>query len=136
MKDSKGLLLGTEVTKLLLVAIFLWHGIPKALDPPFAIDKFVGYGLPGILGPITGWVEVIAAPLLYVRAAQRGAIVVLATIILGALITVQLPNGITSGLERDLLILAALGVLAFSGPGAFGIGRPRDGLPEAEPAGD
>jgi hypothetical protein len=28
--------------------VFLWHGVPKALDPQLAMDKFVGFGLPGI----------------------------------------------------------------------------------------
>ncbi len=35
-------------TRLVVGFVFLWHGVPKALDPQLAMDKFVGFGLPGI----------------------------------------------------------------------------------------
>lgn len=121
-KETGGRLIAIEATKLLIVAIFLWHGLPKVLDPTTASERFMAWGLPGLLGPITGWVEVLVAPLLYVRATRRIAAAVLAAIIVGALVAVQVPGGITAGLERDLLILAALGFLGFSGAG-FALGK-------------
>ena len=95
--------------RLLLAFIFLWHGVPKAIYVSWAMDKFVGFGLPGILGPITGWVEVIAS--------------------IG--LTVQFPKGMQAGLERDLLILAGHLVLILTGPGrlALDANRHQDTVP-------
>jgi len=102
-----------------VAGIFLWHGVPKAFDPATAAEKFVGFGLPGWLGPVTGWIEVVAAPLLLAGLAHRAAALVLAAVIVGALVTVQLPGGVTAGLERDILILLVLALLLVSGPGRF-----------------
>lgn len=107
-----------------VAAIFLWHGVPKAIDWSAAFDKFVGFGLPGVLGPVTGIVEVIAAALLVVGLFHRVAVTAIVVIILGALVTVQVPAGITAGLERDVLILVATLLLLAHGPGALAITGP------------
>ena len=111
--------------RLLLAFIFLWHGIPKAFYVSWAMDKFVGFGLPGILGPITGWVEVIASIGLILGLWHTWSNVLLALIIFGALVTVQFPNGMQAGLERDLMILAGLLVLITTGPGRLAIDAKR-----------
>ena len=106
--------------RILLVAIFLWHGGPKAIFWSAAMDKFVGFGLPGFLGPITGIVEVIASVLLLFGRCWRMTNLVLMFIIAGAIATVQLPKFLAdinnvAGLERDLLILVGhLTLLAFN----------------------
>jgi uncharacterized membrane protein YphA (DoxX/SURF4 family) len=109
------------LSRAVIAAIFLWHGIPKAFYIAAAMDKFTGFGLPSVLGPITGWVEVFAASLLLLGVFHRAAVIMLLTIIIGALVTVQIPNGVSSGLERDLLILSGLTLLAFVGPGRFAL---------------
>ncbi len=109
-------------SRLVVAAVFLWHGIPKAFNISAAMDKFVGFGLPGVLGPITGWVEVVAAVALVLGVFHRWAAAGLAVVIVGALVTVQIPGGISSSLERDLLILSSLLVLAAAGPGRLRIG--------------
>lgn len=114
---------GLLVQRIVIAAIFLWHGVPKAFAPGGAMEKFEAFGLPGILGPVTGWVEVIAAPLLLIGFQHRPAAIVLLIVILGALATVQIPGGISAGLERDLLILAGLLYLAARGAGRFAL-RP------------
>ncbi len=84
-----------------------------------AVTKFIGFGLPGALGPVIGVVESVAALLLLVGVLHWWASLGLAIIILGALVTVQIPGGITSGLERDLLILVAtldLAARPYAGP--------------------
>lgn len=96
--------------RLLLVAIFLYHGLPKAIFWSMATEKFVEFGLPGFLGPITGIAEVVASLLLLFGRFWRASNLVLLFIIAGAIATVQLPNFIedakkVAGLERDLLIL-------------------------------
>ncbi len=109
-------LLGIRV---LVSLIFLWHGVPKTLDWSATVDKFVGLGLPGFLGPTVGVVEVTAATLLFLGILHRWAAGALGVIITGALVTVQIPAGIQAGLERDLMILASIVVLLSAGPGAL-----------------
>ena len=106
--------------RILLVAIFLYHGLPKAIFWSMATAKFVGFGLPGFLGPITGIVEVIASILLLFGRYWKITNLVLLFIITGAIFTVQLPKFLAdinnvAGLERDLLILVGhLTLLAFN----------------------
>lgn len=93
------------------------------------MDKFAGFGLPPILGPVTGWIEVVAAPLLLLGLFHRAAVLSLLVIIVGALVTVQIPNGVSAGLERDLLILTGLALLALTGPGRFALSAKRLQVP-------
>lgn len=129
-------------TRGIVAAIFLWHGVPKAFDPDGAAATFVQLGLPGWLGPVTGWVEVVAAPLLLLGLFHGAAAAILTVVIVGALATVQIPGGVTAGLERDVLILVALAVLLVEGPGRLRMGAAAgrtgavDGERRAVPAGD
>lgn len=114
--------------RILLVLIFLYHGVPKAIFWSAATEKFVGFGLPGFLGPITGIAEVIASMLLLFGRFWKISNLVLLFIIAGALATVQIPNYIAdtskvAGLERDLLILVGhITLLAFNPRGTSGKG--------------
>jgi|GEM_PF-1514219 len=107
------------ILRLSLVAIFLYHGLPKAIFWDMATAKFVGFGLPGFLGPITGITEVIASVALLFGRFWKASNWVLLFIIAGAIVTVQLPGFIenakkVAGLERDILILVGhLTLLAF-----------------------
>lgn len=102
--------------RLAIAAIFLWHGVPKAIDPSAAMEKFVDFGLPGALGPIIGVVEVVAAGMLAAGFRHRWAAGTLLVIIAGALATVQIPGGMSAGLERDALILVGLLVIISAEP--------------------
>jgi putative oxidoreductase len=121
MKHLKDI--GLLFTRLVLVFIFLWHGIPKAFNPSMAMGKFAGMGFPGFLGPIVGWVEVVAAVLILIGLWHKWATLALGIIIVVAILGVQLKNGVTAGLERDLLILAATITLMGFGPGTFALSR-------------
>ena len=109
--------------RILLVSIFLYHGVPKAIFWSAAAEKFVGFGLPGFLGPITGIAEVIASLLLLFGRFWKISNLVLLFIITGALVTVQIPGFIAdsskvAGLERDLLIpVGHIILLAFNPKG-------------------
>ena len=111
------------ILRFTLVAIFLYHGLPKAIFWQMATEKFIGFGLPGFLGPITGMVEVVASVLLLFGLYWKAANLVLLFIIAGAIVTVQLPSFLedakkVAGLERDLLILVGhLTLLAFNPKG-------------------
>lgn len=99
--------------RFIIIAIFLYHGVPKAIFWTAAMEKFVGFGLPGFLGPITGIVEVIASVFLFLGWFWRETNLILLFIIAGAIAMVQLPKYLAdssqvAGLERDLLILIGL----------------------------
>jgi putative oxidoreductase len=126
MMDLAEKLKGHEDKALLLLRvvvafIFLWHGVPKAMSPSMAMGKFVAMGFPGFLGPIVGIAEVIAGVLLLIGLYARWSSVVLAVIIVVAILGVQIKGGVTSGLERDLMILAGTLVLATLGPGKLSV---------------
>jgi putative oxidoreductase len=127
MKELPPHMRGTTLllTRLMVVVIFFYHGIPKAFNPGMAMEKFIGMGLSGALGPVIGWLEVIAALFVLVGFLHRWANLSLAVIIIGALVTVQIPGGFTAGLERDMLILAATLLLSVHGPGLFAIDNMR-----------
>ena len=120
-KLSNYALLGLRIV---LVLIFLYHGVPKAIFWSAASEKFIGFGLPGFLGPITGIVEVIASVLLLFVRFWKTTNLILIFIIAGAIATVQIPKIVAdpaklanldvAGLERDLLILVGhIALLAF-----------------------
>lgn len=105
--------------RILLVIIFLYHGLPKAIYWSMATEKFIGFGLPGFLGPITGIAEVITSVLLLFGRFWRITNLILLFIIAGAIVTVQIPSFLAdsskvAGLERDFLILVGhVTLLAF-----------------------
>ncbi|UJB70383.1 DoxX family protein [Acaryochloris sp. 'Moss Beach'] len=112
--------------RLVVVSIFLYHGIPKAINWAMASEKFIGFGLPGFLGPITGIVEVIASVLILIGIQNFWANWVLVAIMAGEIATVQFPKALSegayiAGLERDLMILVACAVSTAFGPGAFAL---------------
>lgn len=106
--------------RIILVIIFLYHGVPKAIFWLAASEKFISFGLPSFLGPVTGIAEVIASVLLLFGRFWKLSNLVLLFIIAGAIATVQIPNYLAdtskvAGLERDLLILVGhITLLAFN----------------------
>ena len=107
--------------RLTLIGIFLYHGAPKAIFWSMASEKFVGFGLPGFLGPITGIAEVVASVALLFGRFWKASNLLLIFIMAGALVTVQIPAFMAdakkvAGLERDILILVGHVVLLASYP--------------------
>lgn len=103
--------------RIVLGLIFLWHGAGKALDPAGAMEKFLLMGFQGWLGPVIGWLEVILGALILIGLYTRISSIVLAIVIFVAAVAVHLPNGVTAGLERDLMMLASLIALTLLGSG-------------------
>lgn len=119
MSDNKFPTYALLILRITLILIFLYHGLPKAILWSLATEKFVSFGLPGFLGPITGAAEVVASVLLLFNRFWRASNLILMFIIAGAIATVQLPKFLAdssqvAGLERDILILVGhLTLLAF-----------------------
>lgn len=108
--------------RLVLAAIFIYHGLPKLMNPSGMTSFFSSLGLPGFSIPIIGLLEVGAGILVIIGLWHTWATHILAVIIAGAVILVHIPNlgnGISTGFERDVLILISLLVLAASGPGQY-----------------
>jgi len=117
--------------RVVVALIFISHGYPKLIEPAGTAAFFDGLGLPGFLVPLVGVIEVGGGLMLLFGLFARPAAVALLFVIAGALIKVQIPGGITAGLERDFLITAALLVVIACGPGAFALRRtPRLGSPD------
>ncbi|MEM8809941.1 MAG: DoxX family protein [Cyanobacteria bacterium P01_G01_bin.38] len=119
--------------RLMVVFIFLYHGLPKAINWPLAMQKFVDMGFPGFLGPITGIVEVIASVLILLGLYSKLSNLLLAVIMAGAIAGVHIPASlaqatVTAGLERDLMILVGVLVLAAFGPGILSLSSSRSVL--------
>lgn len=113
--------LGLLAIRLAVAAIFFAHGWSKVTDPGGTAESFANLGLPGILGPVVGWAEVICSGLLALGILHYVAVIPLLVIIAGALVLVQIPGGWDGGLERDMLILTSLGVLLAYGPGGWSL---------------
>jgi putative oxidoreductase len=103
--------------------IFLWHGVPKAFDYDVGFQKFVDMSFPGFLGPIIGWIEVIASALLIIGYQTRWVSFVLAGVVVIALLAVQLPKGVVAAFERDLLLTAIMLALTVYGAGPFSVDK-------------
>lgn len=112
--------------RLIIAFIFLFHGIPKALNWPMAVEKFVSMGFPGLLGPITGIVEVVVSALIILGLLTKWSSLVLVVIMAGAIAGVQIPASleagtVVAGLERDLMLLVGALVLIAFGPGVLSL---------------
>lgn len=116
MKDEKGYTM--FFLRLVIAAIFLYHGLPKL--NMWGAESFV-LGLPGFLWGVLGVVEVTAAVFILIGFWHRRAMYTLATVILGALVLVQIGPEVTATLERDLMIFAGTLLLASHGPGQIAI---------------
>jgi putative oxidoreductase len=114
------------ILRLATVFVFLPHGIGKALNWPMASSMFSAMGFPGFLGPITGIAEVLASLLLLVGLLNKWASLAFLTIMAAAITGVHLPlswaaGSPTPGLERDILLVAAVLTLMAFGPGSIAI---------------
>ncbi len=103
------------VLRIILGAIFLYHGWPKLLNPPALL------GMPTFVIFLVGVVEVLFGVLLILGIGFPWATYPLMAVIVVAFVFVQLPRGVTSGSERDLLILAVLFVLSAIGFGKYAV---------------
>lgn len=108
--------------RLLIAAIFLYHGWPKVTDWQMASSKFEGMGFPGFLGPTVGIIEVVSSLLLILGWFNSLGSILLIGVIVVALVAVQVPQGWVASLERDLQVLLLLLVLLAFGPGSYSAG--------------
>ncbi|HLD12120.1 MAG TPA: DoxX family protein [Candidatus Nanoarchaeia archaeon] len=110
--------------RVVMAAIFIWHGIPKVMSLGSITSDFVGI-FPGWVGPIVGILEILAGIALLIGFWHKRATMILGCIIIVAIIAVQLPGalerGVSAGIERDILILTGLWVVMTHGAGKYAI---------------
>lgn len=112
------------LVRLLIAAIFLYHGWPKATDWQMASSKFEGMGFPGFLGPTVGIIEVVSSLLLILGWLNSLGSILLMGVIVVAIVAVQISQGWVPSLERDLQVLLLLLVLLTFGPGSYSVDKP------------
>lgn len=109
--------------RLVIATIFIYHGLPKIMNPSGSISFFTSIGLPGFSVPFIGFIELVGGILIILGLWHVWATYALAAIMVGVVTLVHIPhflqNGITAELERDILILAATFVLVAIGPGKY-----------------
>ena len=109
--------------RILIAVIFVYHGAEKALAPSQAMHNFSNLGLPGFMGPVMGWLEIVVGIFLFVGHWTKWCSIAVVAIMVGAIVTVQAPAAanagkwLVAGLERDLLILVGAIGLFVQGPG-------------------
>ena len=99
--------------------IFVYHGYPKLTG------GFGPFGLPGWVGIIVGIVEVVFGLASIIGGGFPWVTYPLMVVIGVAFLFMQIPNGITAGSERDLLIFICLVVLAAFGAGKLALAKKR-----------
>lgn len=108
---------------------FLWvvHGVSKLLTPEATQGFFSDMGFPGVVGLIVGVTELVGGGLLVAGLLTRVALIPLLGIITVAILLVQaqqtgdLPLGIHTGIERDLLYFFGMAVLMSFGAGRYSV---------------
>ncbi|WP_280771531.1 DoxX family protein [Salipaludibacillus daqingensis] len=108
--------IGLFLIRIVVGMTFLLHGLDKYQSGLGNVaDYFASLGLPGYLAYIIAVIEFIGGIALIVGYGTRVVGVVFAIVMLGAIITVKLPEGFIGGYELDALLLATSIHLAISG---------------------
>ncbi|MEO7021042.1 MAG: DoxX family protein [Ktedonobacteraceae bacterium] len=120
------------VLRLVLGLIFLAHGLSKFAHLAGTIATFtkIGVPLPGFAGPTIALLEVLGglALILGLGLATRILAFLLAIDMLCAILLAKRSSGFVGGYEFELLLLAALLALVFSGPGRLALMREKDAV--------
>ena len=109
--------------RLVLGAILVFHGIPKLSHLKKTAEAFLGMGFrPPVFWVLTaGIVEVVGGLALATGFLTQIFALFIALQFIVIILKLKLKNGLVSGYEFDLLILAGAIVLLTSGGGAYGL---------------
>ncbi len=116
---------GIALIRAVVGVVFIVHGWQKlavmGFDGVAGFFGSVGIPLPGVAAVVVTLLELGGGVLLLAGLLTRWVALPLAATMVGAILTVHLPNGFTGegGYEFTLLLLASLLGLALTGAGAF-----------------
>ncbi|MBR9700917.1 DoxX family protein [Candidatus Woesearchaeota archaeon] len=118
---------GFLLMRIVLAVIFIVSGLPKAMDWGMSKGFFAGLWFLSWMGPIAQWfgplvgiIEVIGGLLLIAGIWHKWTNYILGFVILVATLGVHFPAWDPS-MQRNLLMLAAMCLLAWNGPGKFSL---------------
>ncbi len=126
---------GILILRVIIGVIFTYHGLTKifGLFAGPGINGFssmlegLGFPIPLILSVIVGVVELAGGIALIIGFLTRYAAILLAIVMIVAIISVHIGDGL-KGMEFPLSLLAATIALLFNGCGSLGIDRKLFGL--------
>jgi putative oxidoreductase len=115
------------VLRLALAAVLLYHGLPKVMNFGATVAGFQGMHVPAptLTAAFAVLSEVIGGILILMGIAVDIAGILVFIDMLGAIITVHLPNGFDftkGGWEHPFTVLVMALVLALAGPGRHSVG--------------
>ncbi|MDQ0254103.1 putative membrane protein YphA (DoxX/SURF4 family) [Evansella vedderi] len=114
--------ISTLILRVVLGVIFFAHGLNKFQG---GIENIAGWfesiGIPGFLAYAVALVELVGGIALIVGLFSRVVSILLALIMVGAIITVQLAVGFFGGYVLDLALMAMAVVIAINGSKAFAL---------------
>ncbi|MGJ9384422.1 DoxX family protein [Salipaludibacillus sp. CF4.18] len=116
--------IGTLLLRVVLGIVFLAHGSDKFLG---GIENTVGWfdsvGVPGFLAYVVATIELVGGIALILGIGTRIVSVLLALILIGAIIRVQLAVGFLGGYAYDLVLLIVSVHLLLNGSKLFSLGQ-------------
>ncbi|MBI5220829.1 MAG: DoxX family protein [Candidatus Liptonbacteria bacterium] len=127
MKSYRNADLALLLIRLGLAAIFLFHGIAKAIDLSGTAQFFSVIGLNAPIAYLVIVIETLGGLAMFLGVWPRVAGIALAITMLGAMITVKFAKGFGGGWEFDLILFLAALAVALAGPGKYAIGKKKLG---------
>jgi putative oxidoreductase len=115
------------VLRLALAAVLLYHGLPKVMNFGATVGGFQGMHVPAptLTAAFAVLAEVIGGILILMGVAVDIAGILVIIDMLGAIVTVHLPNGFDftkGGWEHPFTVLVMALALALAGPGRYSVG--------------
>ena len=102
-------------------AVFIAHGIPKFYDVSGGYSFFQSINLPAELFIPIALLEVIGGLAILLGILTRIASALFIIEMIGAILTVKLPDGFVGGYEFELLLISICATLVILGPGRLSI---------------
>lgn len=113
--QTRNMELGLLITRLVLGAIFLIHGITKFQGMEDTQSYFISLGLPGAAATIVGLVEFFGGVFLIVGLFTRIVSLLFVVILFAAIFTAKAESGFIGGYELDVALIGMGITLAVAG---------------------
>ncbi len=113
--------LSLALLRVVVGATFLAHGLQKVQNIEGTIGFFASLGLAASIAYVVAWVELLGGLAVLLGVYSRWAAYALSLVMVGAIAMVKFDMGFVGGYELDLVLLASLLVIAFSGSGPYSV---------------
>lgn len=113
--------LGMFLLRVVVGLVFVAHGWAKLQGMEGTIGFFASLGLAPFFAYIVAWVEFLGGLALVLGVFSRWAGYLLAVVMVFAIFLIKIKMGFLGGYEFDLVLLAALLAIAWSGSGSYSV---------------